>query len=137
MEVQHTYRIRHKGVESTPHSLADLRQMWRTGQIDRTTEFRRGDSQVWLEANDLWAELHLETPSASSSTAGALVAPSSLNKPGGRNVIAPTAATPVRITSLRIPFKDILLLVLKFYAAIALVALAGAVAWLVLMRYLP
>lgn len=138
MAAHHTYRIRHKGVESTPHSLADLRQMWRTGQIDSSTEFKRGDSPVWLEANDLWAELHLDQAGEDPSPgAGSLSPPSSLNKPGARHAVAPTAATPVRITSLRIPFKDILVLVLKFYAASLLLALAAAAAWLLLSRYIP
>jgi len=138
MTIQHTYRIKHKGVESTPHSLADLRQMWQTGQIDHSTEFKRGDSPVWLEANDLWTELQLDNPqsAANPNTAG-LAAHPAAKKPGATGNLTHIAPTHVRVTSVRVPFKEVLVLVLKFYLATLLLALALTAAWLALARYMP
>lgn len=138
MNVQHTYRIKHKGVESTPHSLADLRQMWQTGQIDHSTEFKRGDSTVWLEANDLWTELQLDNlPSAANADTAGLAAHPSSTKPGATGNLKPIAPTHVRVTSVRIPFKEVLVLVLKFYLATLLLSLAAVTAWFALARYMP
>jgi hypothetical protein len=138
MDIQHTYRIRHKGVESTPHSLADLRQMWRTGKIDSTTEFRRGDSSVWLDANDLWVELHLDdtAPRAKALSDVISLQPNS-TRPGATREIAPTAPIPVRLVSARLPFREVFVLVFKFYAAAIILALLVAAGWLFLGRYLP
>jgi hypothetical protein len=138
MAVQHTYRIRHKGVESTPYSLADLRQMWRAGQIDSSTEFKRGSSSVWLDVNDLRVELQLDDPaSAASSNSSGLVGQASPKKPGGTGQLVVTSPVHVRVTSIRIPFNEVLVLVLKFCLAALLLALAATAAWLALARYLP
>lgn len=135
MKVQHTYRIRHNGVESTPHSLAELRQMWQSGQIDNTTEFKRGDSPVWLDANDLWAELQLPSGVQTANHASA-IQPGAL-RPGAVNNLAPSAPAHVRIVSARLPFREVFVLVFKFYAAAILLALLAAAAWLALGRFLP
>jgi len=137
MEVQHTYRIRHKGIESTPHSLADLRQMWRSGQIDSSTEFKRGDSPVWLDANDLWAELHLDQPAPGGITSDvSLSAQPRPLKPGGPGQLVLGNATAVRLTSVKIPFREVFVLVLKFYLAAILLAALATAAWILVMRSL-
>lgn len=136
MDVQHTYRIRHKGVESTPHSLAELRQMWRASQIDSSTEFKRGDSPVWLDANDLLTELQLERHENGTGATGQTATFQSLTaRPGAARELAQTAPSPVRLVSARIPFREVFILVLKFYAASLLLALILAAAWLALERY--
>lgn len=137
MKVQHTYRIRHNGVESTPHSLAELRQMWKAGAIDSTTEFKRSDSAVWLDANDLWAELHLDEaqPAAkvSAGTASLQIGPA---RPGAAREIAPTAPVPVRVVSLRLPFREVFALVTKVFAAAILLAILAAAVWMTAGRFL-
>ena len=132
MHVQHTYRIRHRGIESTPFTLRDLRQMWQAGQIDASTEFKRGDTEVWLDADDLRPELEF-----SGETPGKIT-----EKPDPATMhglefsrLTPVAPQSVRLTSVRVPFREILVLVLKFYLAVLLVGLAGAAFW-VLLGYL-
>jgi len=49
--------------------------------------------------------------------------------------LTPVAPQSVRLTSVRVPFREILVLVLKFYLAVLLVGLAGAAFW-VLLGYL-
>jgi len=130
MEIQHTYRISHRGIESTPFSITDLRQMWQAGQIDATTKFKRGNSNVWLDASDLRPELErasqIDTPGKS---------------PPGQPRIYPTlrdgTAAPhiVRVTSVKIPFKEVIVLVVKFYLAALLLAAAGATGWILVLRY--
>jgi hypothetical protein len=138
MEIQHTYRIRHKGLESSPHSVADLRQMLKAGAIDSTTEFKRADSTVWLDANDLWAELHLDEPQfAGKQSSGAPSLHIGSTRPGASREIVPTAPVPVRVVSVRLPFREVFALTFKFFAAAVLVAVLGAAAWLVAGRSLP
>ena len=129
MHVQHTYRIRHRGIESTPYTLRDLRQMWQAGQIDASTEFKRGDSEVWLDANDLRPELEFSGEAPGKIT----------EKPDPATLhglefsrLTPVAPQSVRLTSVRVPFREILVLVLKFYLAVLLVGLAGAALWVLL-----
>lgn len=133
MHVQHTYRIRHRGIESTPYTLRDLRQMWQAGQIDAGTEFKRGDSEVWLEANDLLPELEF-----SGEEAGKITETSEPATLRGLELsrLIPTAPQSVRLTSVRVPFREILVLVLKFYLAASLVALTIAALWLLLVSLL-
>lgn len=128
MKTQHTYRIRHRGIESTPYTLRDLRQMWKSGQIDASTEFRRGDSEVWLEANDLLPELEFSAEETSDKITAPPPAVHGLDFPG-LTAIAPHS---VRLTSIRVPFREILVVVLKIYAAVFLIAAAAAVLWLLL-----
>lgn len=138
MEIQHTYRIRHKDLESSPHSLADLRQMWKAGAIDTTTEFKRADSNVWLDANDLWAELHLEEPRLTGKQlAGAPLLQAGTMRPGASREIVPTAPVPVRVVSVRLPFREVFALVTKFVTAAVLLAVLSAAAWLAAVRFLP
>lgn len=125
---QHTYRIRHRGIESTPHTLRDLRQMWRSGQIDASTEFRRGDSEVWLDANDLLPELEFSVGDAPEKITAPPPPVRGLDYPG-MTAIAPHS---IRLTSIRVPFREILIVVLKIYAAVFLIAAAAAVLWLLL-----
>ncbi|MEX1111113.1 MAG: GYF domain-containing protein [Chthoniobacterales bacterium] len=132
MHVQHTYRIRHRGIESTPFTLRDLRQMWQAGQIDASTEFRRGDSEVWLDANDLLPELEFSGDDSGKTTA--TPDPATLRGPEFSR-LTPIAPQSVRLTSVRVPFREILVLVLKFYLAALLIALAIAALW-VLLGYL-
>lgn len=129
MQVQHTYRIRHRGIESTPHTLRDLRQMWKSGQIDASTEFKRGDSEVWLDADDLMPELEFNATHDGQLTErpGAAVL-----RGASSSHLAPLAPQSVRLTSIRVPFREILVLVLKFYLAVLLIALVGATLWLLL-----
>lgn len=135
MSIQHTYRIRHKGIESTPYSLADLRQMWKTGKIDHTTAFRRGDSEVWLEANDLWAELNLGG-SGPPEKAVTSLQPTGATKPGiPGGELVPLAPTSVRVVSIRIPFHEVFVLVAKFFLSALLVALGGAIAWAAIAHF--
>ena len=136
MALQHTYRVRHKGIESTPHSLADLRQMWKAGQIDSSTQFKRGDSPVWLDASDLWAELNFEMPAAAAGTAGANLPPGPL-RPGASGNLVPVAPIAVRVTSVRIPFQEIVALLLKIALALLFLAAVGAALWMLLARLLP
>lgn len=131
MQVQHTYRIRHRGIESTPHTLRDLRQMWKSGQIDASTEFKRGDSEVWLDADDLMPELEFNAahdgPITETPAAAILRGAPSPH-------LAPLAPQSVRLTSVRVPFREILVLVLKFYLAVLLIAVVAAALW-VLVAY--
>lgn len=137
MEIQHTYRIRHKALESSPHSLADLRQMWKAGAIDSSTEFKRADSDVWLDANDLWAELHLDEPRLTGKQlAGAPLLQAGSTRPGASREVIPTAPAPVRIVSVRLPFREVFALVVKFFAAAVLLAVLGTAAWLAAVRFL-
>ena len=132
MQVQHTYRIRHRGIESTPYTLRDLRQMWQAGQIDASTEFRRGDSEIWLDSGDLLPELEFRGEASAEIT----------EKPDPAVLhgldfsrLTPVAPQSVRLTSVRVPFREILVLVLKFYLAALLVAVTMAAIW-VLLGYL-
>jgi hypothetical protein len=129
MHVQHTYRIKHRGIESTPYTLRDLRHMWKSGQIDASTEFKRGDSEVWLDANDLMPELEFSGEQPGKIT----------EKPDSSTLhglefsrLTPVAPQSVRLTSVRLPFREVLVVVLKFYLASLLVALAGAALWILL-----
>ncbi len=129
MHTQHTYRIKHRGIESTPFTLRDLRQMWQAGQIDASTEFKRGDTEVWLDADDLRPELEF-----SGETPGKIT-----EKPDPATMhglefsrLTPVAPQSVRLTSVRVPFREILVLVLKFYLAVLFVGLAGAALWVLL-----
>ena len=132
MEVQHTYRIRHKGIESTPFTISDLRHMWKAGQIDATTEFRRGDSPVWLDANDLRMELER----ADEQPAPAEGAKDQLRiYPALRDGV-PVAPGSVRVTSLKLPFREVFVLVFKFYLAAILLAALATVAWILVARFL-
>lgn len=131
MNVQHTYRIRHRGIESTPHTITDLRQMWKAGQIDATTEFRRGDSPVWLDANDLLSELEFDATPAPASKAY----PSTETTTAGLQASINAASKTVRVTSVRIPFGEVFVLVFKFYAAAILLATLVAVVWLAIVRF--
>lgn len=132
MKTQHTYRIRHRGIESTPYTLRDLRQMWKSGQIDASTEFRRGDSEVWLEANDLLPELEFSAEDTSEKITAPPPAVHGLNFPG-LSAIAPHSA---RLTSIRVPFREILVVVLKIYAAILLIGALSTAVWILLLRSL-
>jgi len=133
METQHTYRISHRGIESTPFSIMDLRQMWQAGQIDATTKFKRGNSTVWLDASDLMSELEYppspKQKDADEITAKASHLSSSLT---GTSKISSS----VRVTSVRVPFRDVLVLTLKFYAAAMVIAACAAVLWIILLRLL-
>lgn len=134
MNVQHTYRIRHRGVESTPYTIGDLRQMWKAGQIDATTEFRRGDSGVWLDANDLRPELEFEdAPPVRLAIAAEPAKAAGLNFHG----LTPVSPQSVRLTSVRIPFREIFVVVLKICVALVIVALLAATGWMALVRFLP
>lgn len=138
MDISHTYRMRHKGLESSPHSLADLRQMWKAGAIDSTTEFKRADSTVWLDANDLWAELHLDDPRfTGKQSSGAPSLHIGPTRPAASREIVPTAPVHVRVVSIRLPFREVLELTVKFFAAAVLLAVLGATAWLAAARFLP
>ncbi len=130
MDVQPTFRIRHKGVESTPFTIQDLRQMWKSGHIDTTTEFKRGDATQWLRAEDLRSELETPEPAAPASSPAAAPTKSTPFSYADLKAIAPHS---VRLVSVRIPFKEILVLLLKFY--LAALVLAGAftlLGWLLL-----
>lgn len=132
METRHTYRIKHKGIESTPHTISDLRQMWQDRQIDHSTEFRRGDSKVWLEANDLLPELE---------RADQLPSPVKIPNEQAKIYPAihdgiPVVPHSVRVTSLKIPFREVFVLVLKFYLAALLLAALATAAWVLIVRYL-
>jgi hypothetical protein len=132
MEVQHTYRIRHKGIESTPFTISDLRHMWKASQIDATTEFRRGDSPVWLDANDLRMELER----ADEQPAPAEGAKDQLRiYPALRDGV-PVAPGCVRVTSVKVPFREVFVLVFKFYLAAILLAALATTAWLLALRFL-
>jgi hypothetical protein len=112
--------------------------MWKAGAIDSTTEFKRADSTVWLDANDLWAELQLDDPrftgKQSSGAASLHIGPT---RPGASHEIVPTAPVPVRVVSVRLPFHEIFALTVKFFSAAVLLAVLGAAAWLVAGRFLP
>jgi hypothetical protein len=132
MGVRHTYRIKHKGVESTPYTIGDLRQMWQAGQIDASTEFRRGDSTVWLEADDLLSELeHVEErpDNVKASDDQPKIYPALRNG-------VPVAPHSVRVTSLKLPFREVFVLVFKFYLAAILLAALATTAWLLVLRFL-
>jgi hypothetical protein len=131
MKARHTYRIKHRGIESTPYSLRDLRQMWKSGQIDASTEFRRGDSEVWLEANDLLPELEFSAEDTSETITAPPPSVHGLDF-SGMTAIAPHS---VRLSSIRVPFREILVVVLKIYAAVFLIAAALTALW-VLLGYL-
>ncbi len=133
MQVQHTYRIRHRGIESTPYTLRDLRQMWKAGQIDASTEFRRGDSEVWQDADDLLPELEFRSEESGKITERP--DPATLHSLEFSR-LTPVAPQSVRLTSVRVPFREILVLVLKFCLAALLVAGAGAALWILLLRAL-
>ena len=132
MKTQHTYRIKHRGIESTPYSLRDLRQMWKSGQIDASTEFRRGDSKVWLEANDLLPELEFSSEDTSEKITAPPPPVHGLDF-AGLTSIAPHS---VRLSSIRVPFREILVVVLKIYAAVFLTAAALTVLWVLLGYFL-
>jgi hypothetical protein len=131
MKVQNTYRIRHRDIESTPHTISDLRQMWKAGQIDATTEFRRGDSAVWLDANDLLPELEFNEAAALAPAPGSAM--TATGSPISRNP-APAGSGSLRITSVRVPFREIFVLVFKIYAAAVVLATLAAAAWVLILR---
>jgi hypothetical protein len=87
---------------------------------------------VWLDANDLRPELEF-----SGEVPGKITEEPDPATRHGPEFSRLTPATPqsVRLTSVRVPFREILVLVLKFYLAVLLVGLAGAAFW-VLLGYL-
>jgi hypothetical protein len=132
MNVQDTYRIRHRGIESTPHSISELRHLWKAGQIDSSTEFRRGDSKVWLDASNLLPELERNTNSPDPG-APPPVHPKVYPALGDGLPVMPQS---VRVNSLKIPFGEVFVLVLKFYLAALVIAALATAAWVLLARFL-
>jgi hypothetical protein len=135
METQHTYRISHRGIESTPFSITDLRQMWQAGQIDATTKFKRGNSTVWLDASDLMSELKYLPPAKQRDTEELTTKASHLSSSSLAGPLRTSSS--VKVTSLRVPFRDVLVLTLKFYAAAMIIAAGAAVLGIILLRLFP
>jgi len=131
-DVQHTYRIRHQGIESTPFTIGDLRHMWQHGQIDNTTQFKRGDSQVWLDADDLRLELEYQ-PSFAPDPGGRT--PDRLAHVTAQRMEPLRSSASLRVTSVRIPFREVFVLVVKFYAAALLIAGAIAAIAALILRF--
>jgi len=108
--------------------------MWQAGQIDATTKFKRGNSTVWLDASDLLSELEY-LPSPKPSDADEITAKAS-HLSSALTGTSKTSSS-VRVTSVRVPFRDVLVLMLKFYAAAMVIAACAAVLWIILLRLLP
>jgi len=137
MILQKTYRIKNKGIESTPHTIEDLRHMWNSGQIDSGTEFQLAGSATWLQAADLLAELeHVPTKQTAPASSRSQPAEGKLSTSLEFRGLNATSLGSVRVTSIKIPFREVLVLVLKFYVAALVLAGAATLLWLALTRFL-
>jgi hypothetical protein len=118
------------GSERGPFTKAELRWLWRRNQIDDTTRLRAENADVWIAARSMATELEAageETEVLAPEPEPPVVPAVVLNVPGGSGGPAlPAKGRPVlqavQVVSLKLPFWDVLVLTLQFFAA-----------WLILM----
>jgi len=63
----HLYFVRYDENETGPFDIHSLRQMWRDGEINDASTFRRTDWSYWVEVEDLRMELEFVPPKEDSA----------------------------------------------------------------------
>ena len=101
-----TYTIWQDERESGPYTCGALREIWAAGEIGAGTMFRPNGAQDWVAAADMEEELC------------AVAAPPAM----------PSWPEHVKVSGVRVPFGDVLVLVFKIFVALLIVSLVVGIA---------